>query len=158
MSTTKNSKYINASEEALYKAFTDPKALEIWMAPGDMTGKIHAFDLREGGGYEMSLYYPADENSATEKPQGKTGDNEDKYKARFVELKPYEKIVLAIGFDSTDEKLTGEMIMEVALKPKNKGTTVTIVFKNIPSGIKPEDNEKGTEMSLEKLAKYVELE
>ena len=156
MSTTKNTRYINASAEVLYKAFTYPKALEIWMAPGDMTGKIHSFDLREGGSYEMSLYYPDSKQKSTEKPQGKTGDNEDKYKARFVELKPYEKIVLAITFDSTDEKLTGEMIMEVSLKPKDKGTTVTIVFKNIPVGIKPEDNEEGTEMTLNKLAKFVE--
>jgi uncharacterized protein YndB with AHSA1/START domain len=153
MSTTKNSRDIKASTEVLYKAFTDPKALEIWMAPGEMTGKIHAFDLREGGSYEMSLYYPD-----SEKPIGKTGDNEDKYTARFVELKPYEKIVLAIIFDSSDAQLIGEMIMETTLTPKDKGTAVTIVFKNIPPGIKPEDNEEGTEMTLEKLARYVEGE
>lgn len=156
MSTTKNSRDIKASAEVLYQAFTDPKALEVWMAPGEMTGKIHQFDLREGGSYEMSLYYPESEKSSSGKPYGKTGDNEDRYTARFVELKPYEKIVLAIIFDSTDKKITSEMIMDVTLKPKDKSTTVTIVFKNIPSGIKPEDNEKGTEMTLEKLAKYVE--
>ena len=151
MSTTKNSKHIDASPEVLYKAFTDPKALEVWMAPGDMTGKIHAFDLREGGSYEMSLYYPD-----AEKQLGKTRNNEDKYIARFVELKPYKKIVLAITFDSTDEQLTSEMLMETTLTPKDKGTTVTIVFKNIPTGIKPEDNKEGTEMTLNKLAKFVE--
>jgi len=156
MSTTKNSRDIKASAEVVYKAFTDPKALEVWMAPGEMTGKIHQFDLREGGSYEMSLYYPESKKSTKGKPYGKTSDNEDKYTARFVELKPYEKIVLAIIFDSTDEKNTGEMLMDVTLKPKDKATTVTILFKNIPPGIKPEDNEKGTEMTLEKLAKYVE--
>jgi len=30
-----------------------------------------------------------------------------------------------------------------------------MVFKNIPDGIHPEDNEKGTELSLQKLDKYV---
>jgi hypothetical protein len=33
---------------------------------------------------------------------------------------------------------------------------VTIVFKNIPAGIDPKDNETGTEQSLEKLARYVD--
>jgi uncharacterized protein YndB with AHSA1/START domain len=50
MSTTRNSKYINASPEKVYNALTGSKALETWMAPADMTAKMHAFDLREGGG------------------------------------------------------------------------------------------------------------
>ena len=104
----------------------------------------------------MSLYYPDSEKNSTGKPYGKTADNEDKYTARFVELKPNKKIVLTINFDSADENNVGEMIMDITLTPKGKGTTVTIVFKNIPQGIKPEDNEKGTEMTLEKLAEYVE--
>jgi hypothetical protein len=29
-----------------------------------------------------------------------------------------------------------------------------MVFRNIPAGIRPEDNEKGTELSLQKLEKY----
>jgi hypothetical protein len=36
------------------------------------------------------------------------------------------------------------------------GTTVSIFFKDIPSGIRPQDNEAGTRASLEKLARYVE--
>ncbi|RYU96360.1 SRPBCC family protein [Emticicia agri] len=152
MSTTKNSRYIKATPEVLYQAFTEPKALETWMAPGEMTGKMHSFDLREGGSYEMSLYYPESEKQT----QGKSSNKEDRYKARFVELTPNKKIVQAITFDSTDENLTGEMIMEVTFTKKDKGTEVSIIFKNIPPGIKPEDNEQGTEMTLEKLAKYVE--
>jgi hypothetical protein len=49
---------VKATPEALYRAFTDPAALAVWQAPGDMTGKVHSFDYRVGGGYQMSLYYP----------------------------------------------------------------------------------------------------
>ncbi|CAN5731653.1 hypothetical protein BH10BAC3_BH10BAC3_05900 [soil metagenome] len=63
MSTTQNSRIIHASPGKLYNALTDPAALEIWLAPGDMKGKIHWFDLREGGGYQMSLFYPASEKT-----------------------------------------------------------------------------------------------
>ena len=53
--STRNSKWIKATPEALYGAFTDPTALAVWLAPGDMTGEVHRFDGRVGGGYQMSL-------------------------------------------------------------------------------------------------------
>jgi uncharacterized protein YndB with AHSA1/START domain len=117
-----------------------------------MHGKMHQFDLRIGGGYKMSLFYPSSETSR----HGKTSANEDQFTARFVELLPSRKIVQAIHFHSTDPSFAGEMIMEVTLQPQGTGTEVTFLFKNIPPGIRPEDNEKGTEQSLEKLARYVE--
>ncbi|HEY7356901.1 MAG TPA: SRPBCC family protein [Ktedonobacterales bacterium] len=150
--STRSSKFIQASPETIYRAFTDPAALAIWLAPGDMTGAVHHFDGRVGGGYEMSLYYPASEPTA----RGKTGDREDRYTARFVELTPPSSIVEAITFDAADPAFSGEMLMEVALEAENGGTTVSIAFTNIPPGIRAEDNEAGTWESLEKLARYVE--
>jgi len=52
--------------------------------------------------------------------------------------------------------VAGEMIMEVTFEAEEGGTTVTILFKDIPPGIRPEDNEAGTRSTLEKLARYVE--
>lgn len=152
LASTKNSKFIKAPQQTIYQAFTDPAALAVWLAPGDMTGVIHSFDYRVGGGYQMSLYYPLSEPSS----QGKTSEREDRYTARFVELTPPEKIVEAIAFDTIDPAFSGEMIMEITLEPGDGGTTVSIVFKHIPSGIRPEDNELGTQLTLEKLARFVE--
>ena len=150
--STRNSKLIKATPEALYRAFTDPAALAIWFAPGDMTGVVHNFDYRVGGGYQMSLYYPSSETTS----RGKTSEREDRYTARFVELRPPGKIVEAITFDSVDPAFSGEMIMEVTFEAEDNGTTVSILFKDIPPGIRPEDNEAGTRETLEKLARYVE--
>ena len=150
--STSNSKLIKAAPETVYRAFTDPVALAVWMAPGDMTGEVHQFDKRVGGGYEMSLYYPSTDTSS----RGKTTEREDRYTARFVELTPPRRIVEAIRFDSDDPGFAGEMIMEVTLEAENDGTRVTIVFKGIPPGVRPEDNEKGTYQTLENLARYVE--
>jgi uncharacterized protein YndB with AHSA1/START domain len=150
--TTQNSKIIRATPETIYHAFRNPKALEVWLAPGDMTGKVHNFDFKVGGGYKMSLYY-----SDTEKEmRGKTTGKEDRFTARFVELIPNKKIVQAVNFESADPDFSGEMIMEVTFESKENGTKVTFLFKNIPKGIKPEDNEAGTISTLEKLADYVE--
>lgn len=149
--STRNTKVINATPEALYHAFTDPDAMAQWLAPGDMTGKVHHFDGRVGGGYEMSLYYPSSE----EEFRGKTSEKEDRFTARFLELTPPRRIVQAITFDSDDAAFAGEMIMDVMFETEDEATRVTITFTNLPSGIRPEDNEAGTASTLEKLARHV---
>jgi uncharacterized protein YndB with AHSA1/START domain len=100
----------------------------------------------------MSLYYPSSEDTS----RGKTSDREDRYTARFLELTPPIRIVEAITFETEDPAFYGEMMMEVTLEAENGGTTVSILFKDIPPGIRPEDNEAGTRSSLEKLARFVE--
>lgn len=150
--TTKNSRDIKATKEKLYRALTNPEALAVWLAPGDMTGKVHSFDLKVGGGYQMSLFYPLTEKESL----GKTTEKEDRFTARFVELTPYRKIVEAITFDSTNPNFAGEMIMEITFDSIDIGTRVTFLFKNIPLGIRPEDNEMGTISTLDKLARYAE--
>src|SRR5579859_5150558 len=152
--STRNSKWIRASPEVLYRAFTDPAALAVWQAPGDMTGKVHRFDYRVSGGYQMSLYYPSTETTSP----GKTEDREDRYTARFVELAPLRKIVEAITFDTVKPAFKGEMLMEATFEAENGETTVSLFFKGLPPGVRPEDNEAGTRESLEKLARYVEQE
>src|SRR6266702_8150528 len=107
--STRNEKWIKATPEALYRAFTDPAALAVWLVPGDMTGEVHSFDYRVGGGYRVSLYYPSSEQTV----RGKTREREDRYTARFVELTAARRIVEAITFDSVDPAFSGEMIMEV---------------------------------------------
>jgi uncharacterized protein YndB with AHSA1/START domain len=151
MSATSNQQLIHATPETVYRAFTEPGALESWLAPGEMFGKIHRFDLRTGGGYEMSLYYP--EGNKTNK--GKSAVDEDRFTARFVELSPPARIVQAIAFSTEDPAFAGEMKMDVSLKLKDGDTLVTISFSNIPAGIDPADNEKGTALSLKKLARYI---
>lgn len=150
--STRNSRFVRAPREALYRAFTDPVALAAWRAPGDMTGEVYRFDLRVGGGYQMSLYYPPSATTA----RGKTAAREDRYAARFVALTPPSSIVEAITFDAVDPAFSGEMIMEVTFEAEADGTTVSLVFTGIPPGIRPEDNEAGTRSALEKLARYVE--
>ena len=150
--STRNAAFIKASPEAIYRAFTDPDALAQWFAPGEMTAELHRFELRVGGGYEVSLFYPESEQGAP----GKTAAREDRYSARFVELSPPSRIVQAITFDAPDPSFAGEMIMTVALECTNGGTLVTIAFDRIPSGIRPEENERGTEETLANLARYVQ--
>jgi uncharacterized protein YndB with AHSA1/START domain len=150
--STRNSRVIKASREALYQAFIDPTALVVWLPPGDMTAEIYSFDARVGGGYRMSLFYPESEQTF----RGKTSEREDNFTARFVELTPPTRIVQAVLFNSPDPAFSGEMTLIATFQAANGGTEVTIECRNIPPGIRPEDNEEGCRSSLEKLAHYVE--
>lgn len=145
---TRTSRVIRARPEALYAAFLDPSALADWLPPAGMTGRIHAFDARVGGGYRMSLYYPPDERVF----RGKTAEQEDMVDVRFVELTPPRRIVEAIRFVTNDPVFRGEMTLTVTFDEVPGGTEVTLDFRNLPPGLRPEDNDAGSRMSLEQLA------
>lgn len=148
--TSTNSIIIPVAINRVYQAFTDRKALAYWLAPYGMTGKIHSFDFKVGGNYEMSLFY---EDS---KMEGKTSGNEDRFSVGIKEIIPNKKIIQAINFQSDNDEFNEEMIMEIYLDEiETDSTKVTIIFKNIPVGIDPKDNEDGTAQSLKKLTEYI---
>jgi uncharacterized protein YndB with AHSA1/START domain len=147
--STRTSRVIGAPPEELYEAFIDPNALVAWLPPAEMTGEIHEFDARTGGGYRMSLFYPQDERDS----RGKTSAREDMTKVRFVELAPPRRIVETVSFVTTDPTLLGEMTLIVTFDEVPGGTEVTMLFKNLPPGLRPEDNDAGARLSLEQLAR-----
>ena len=149
---TRTSRIIKARPEDLYEAFIDPDALVAWLPPAEMTGAIHEFDARVGGGYRMSLFYPPNERSF----RGKTSDREDIVNVRFVELAPPHRIVEAVNFETTDPAYLGEMTIVVTFEEVSDGTEVTIVCTNLPAGLRAEDNEAGSRLSLEQLARRFE--
>ena len=149
---TRTSRIIKARPEELYAAFIDPVTLVDWLPPAEMTGEIHEFDARVGGGYRMSLFYPPDESVF----RGKTYDKEDMVKVRFVELEPPRRIVEAVSFVTTDPAFFGEMTMTATFEEVSGGTEVTLTFKNLPPGLRAEDNDAGARLSLEQLARRFE--
>jgi uncharacterized protein YndB with AHSA1/START domain len=149
---TRTSRVVRARPEELYAAFLDPGALVDWLPPGEMTGKIHEFDARVGGGYQMSLFYPPGERAF----RGKSSDREDTVRVRFVELAPPCRIVEAVSFVTTDPPLFGEMTLTATLEEVSCGTEVTLLFENLPTGLRPVDNEAGSRLSLEQLARRFE--
>jgi hypothetical protein len=54
-----------------------------------MTGRIDAFDPREGGAYRLTLIYNAKDGA----PRGKTSEHTDVVRGRFLDLIPDERIV-----------------------------------------------------------------
>jgi hypothetical protein len=75
---------------------------------------------------------------------------------RFVELTPARWIVEAVSFVTTDPALSGEMTMTATFDEVTGGTEVTLLFENLPPGLRAEDNEAGARLSLEQLARRLE--
>ena len=146
--TTRASRLIPAAPDAVWDALMDPKALVEWLPPGDMTGQMHAFDGRVGGGFEMSLFYPDDDAEA----RGKTDAREDRSRVRFAAVEPGRRVVWAVLFDTDDRSLQAEMTITITLTPAEGGTRVTMLSENLPPGLRPADNKEGSKESLKKLA------
>jgi uncharacterized protein YndB with AHSA1/START domain len=149
---TRTSTVISARPEELYAAFLEPTAVVDWLPPPEMTGEIHEFDARVGGGYRMSLFYPPDERAF----RCKTSDGEDIVNVRFVELAPPRRIVEAVSFVTTDPASFGEITLMATFEEVSGGTEVTLVFENLPPGLRAKDNEAGSHLSLEQLARRFE--
>ena len=150
--STRASRIVKAPPEAVYAAFMDPAVLVAWLPPGGMTGEIQAFDGRVGGGYRMSLFYPPHERVV----RGKTSDREDRVNVRFVELVAARRIVEAVTFESDDPSLCGEMTIVVTFDAAPGGTDVSFLCTDLPPGLRAQDNETGSRLSLEQLARRFE--
>jgi uncharacterized protein YndB with AHSA1/START domain len=150
--STRVSRTIKAPRKAVYQAFLDRDALASWLPPETMTGQVHAFEPHEGGRFRMSLTYQDPRHS----PGGKTSEDTDTVRGRFVELVPDEKVAWVTEFESQDPGFAGEMRITFSLTDADGGTEVCVVCDNIPRGVRPEDNELGCRSSLKKLAALLE--
>lgn len=145
--TLRLSRVIKAPPERIYQAFLDPDALAKWIPPHGFTGHVHQMDARVGGSYRMS--FSTINRSWTQFFGGK-----------YLELKPYEKIVHTDKFegDVPDFPSDAEMKVTVTLKPVSGGTEVNIVQEGIPKGPAAEGAPEGWKQSLDNLQRLCEAE
>lgn len=145
------SRLIQATPQAIYRAFAEPGAMERWLPPDGMTGAMLHFDFREGGSYRMRLRY-----AQSGQGRGKTSEDADEVAVRLTRLEEGRRIEQQVMFESEDPSFAGVMRMIWTFQPRDDGTLVTIRAEDVPEGIRPEDHEAGLISSLEKLAGFVE--
>ena len=146
------SRVIDASPQTIYRAFLDPEAWVSWLPPKGMSGRIEAFEPREGGRYRMTLTY----RNAGHPALGKTSENADTVEGKFLEFVPNERVVQEVEFEFVDPAFAGAMRMTWALSAIPGGTEVTILCENVPEGISREDHDAGLKSTLENLAAFTE--
>jgi uncharacterized protein YndB with AHSA1/START domain len=152
MYSTRVSRLVRAPRAAIYQALLSADAVARWRVPDDMTSVVHEFDAREGGRFRVSLTYSPDASEGV----GKSSSHTDTYHGVFVKLVPDEQVVEVSEFESADPALSGEMTMTTTLTDAPGGTEVVIVHEGIPDAVPAADNETGTRMALDSLARLVE--
>ncbi|GAA0814614.1 SRPBCC family protein [Spirilliplanes yamanashiensis] len=142
---------IAAPPAAVYGALLDPRALEAWLPPEGMRGRIERWDPRPGGGFRMILTYP----DAAGGP-GKTTADTDVVDVGFAELVPGERVVQEAVFEADDPAYAGTMTMTWHLTAAGPGTDVTVTATGVPAGIDQAVHEEAIASSLANLAAHVE--
>jgi uncharacterized protein YndB with AHSA1/START domain len=145
------SRVIFASPRTIYRAFAEPGAMEQWLPPSDMIGKMLHFDFREGGSYRMRLTYREPLQDT-----GKTSHDSDEVEVRLTKLEPDVRMEQEVVFESDDPAFAGIMPMIWTFQPDGDKTIVTVRAENVPAGISAQDHETGMNSSLHNLAAFVE--
>jgi uncharacterized protein YndB with AHSA1/START domain len=148
--STRVSRRIAAPRAAVYRALTDPDAIAQWRVPDGMRSQVHEFDTREGGRFRVSLSY------LQPGAAGKSAGHTDTYHGHFARLVPDEQVVEVLEFETADPGLAGQMTMTTTLTDADGGTEVLVVHDGVPDSVPPADNETGTRMALDHLARLVE--
>ena len=141
--TVRFQRVLRAPAERVYRAFTDPDAMNKWLPPHGFTGRVHEMDARVGGGYRMSF---------TNLSNGQSHS----FGGVYLDLVPGERIRHTDRFDDTN--LPGEMVTTIDLKTTSVGTEVNIEQSGIPDMIPGEACCLGWQESLQLLALLVEAD
>jgi len=149
--TDRASRLIAAPAESVFAALVDASALETWLPPGDMVGRVLELDPRPGGAFRIVLTY-ADPAGV----RGKSTEDSDVVDATFVEVVPGSRVSYVVTFVSEDPSFAGSMTMTWDLTAVADGTRVDIEAVDVPDGISAEDHATGMSSSLADLARFVE--
>ncbi|MER5883373.1 SRPBCC family protein [Streptomyces sp. NPDC001941] len=149
--TDRAARSVAAPPGAVYAALLDRAALESWLPPDGMRGRVEHWDPRPGGGFRMVLTHL----DASDAP-GKSSDATDVVDVGFAELVPAVRVVQRAVFASDDPAYAGTMTMTWDLAGTATGTEVTVTATDVPPGIDQADHEAGIASSLAHLATYVE--
>jgi len=125
-------RHIEASPETVFAFFTDPEKLTRWLADEA------TLDPRRGGVCH----------------QIHIGQDGKRYSMRgeFVEVSPPERVVFTWGFENEDMDLRpGASTVEVTLEPRDAGTWLTLVHRDLPESERG-DHDAGWGTMLDRLA------
>lgn len=147
--TDEASLLIHAPAARVWAALADPQALQVWLPPTGMTGRVEHFDLRTGGSYRMVLTY-------RDPGVGKSTADSDVVQGRFVAVGDGDRILQAVDFVSDDPDFAGTMTMTWSLAVRGSSTLVTFRADDVPPGIGALDHARGLTDSLVGLARYLE--
>ena len=144
MGESTTTRLIKAPRSRIYNALVDGQALSQWLRPEGTTSKLHECVPEVGGHLRIEITH------------GLKPEDTRLFDLIFVEMRPKEAVILRGSFVSDDPEMASEMLITIVLKEETGGTRITLRHEGIPERISIEDNECGSESSLDNLARLVE--
>jgi len=128
-----------ASPEVVYRAWTDPKVMEKWFAPREMSTPIAEVDLRVGGKYRVGMKSPDGELYVA------TGV--------YQEIVSNEKLVFTWRWEN--DPSSPETLVTVEFKKSGGDTELVFTHENFATEALAKDHQEGWEGALSKLSKII---
>lgn len=100
--------FINCRPKTLFSFFTDPEKMVRWM------GRHILLEPRIGGAYRIDV------------------NGHDIAKGEYLEIVPYEKIVMSWGWENLKVLPPGSSTLEFQLIPKDNGTLLVLTHYDLP--------------------------
>lgn len=129
----------NATPAQVWKAWTDPEAMKIWIHPGDgFTTPTVEWDLQIGGRYRIVMRAPTGEEFTTS--------------GVFQVIEPPKKISYTWSWTSTPDRLA---LVTVTFTPKAGGTELQLVHAGLVDDLDRQNHEGGWSHSLLALEEWL---
>ena len=125
-----------ASREEVFKAWTDPKEIKRWFAPGEMDTPEAQVDLRVGGKYRIVM-----RNAAQNSSHIATGV--------YREIRTPERLVFTWSWEGDPN--SGEMLVTLEFHEKGTKTELLLTHELFPNEASKKEHNEGWVACLEKL-------
>jgi uncharacterized protein YndB with AHSA1/START domain len=143
MAVSTTSRLIKAPRRDVYHIIEDIHTLATCLQPHNTTSRILDFDA-DSQTLRMEI---------THAPGA---DGTRRFHLTKTEAHPNKAVVYSSEFETEDDTLAGEMKLHFLLEDAPGGTEVTVRHEGLPERISVEDNEAGTQSSLENVARLLE--
>jgi uncharacterized protein YndB with AHSA1/START domain len=133
-------RFIRASRDRVYAAWTDPAQLKKWFGPENVQTRHLIADVRVGGQFRWDL---------TDQ-EGK----EITISGEYREVEPGKKIVFTWKHEENEDWRNHSSLVTVEFFDREGGTEIQLTHENLPTEASRDDHEQGWNSVLNKLEKF----
>ena len=134
-------RFIKASPDRVYAAWTDPAQLRQWFGPEQVTTDNLIADPRVGGRFRWDLTNSDGEKMTME--------------GEFRELQPGKKIVFTWHWQDDEDWENQVSIVTVEISGRSGGTELRLTHEQLPNEKSRDGHTGGWNSALDKLEKFV---
>lgn len=132
-------RHFKAPREAVFRAWTDPKALAAWFGPDGVQSRNVVIDARAGGRFSLEMY---------------ESDGVYPVAGVYREVTPPDRLVLSWIWGNGE--LEGlETVLTIELREKDGGTELTLTHEGLPTDTARGKHAEGWSSSLDCLERFL---